>query len=123
MTVASILITRYPSSRADKRRQVAWLARGRRRSEPRSQPARREELQPLRYASSPLARQDLALRSDDFQRGRLEPARIAAGEDDLGALSLGAPGRLEPDAGAAADHDDRLAGTPVRAEWTWPTVT
>jgi len=59
----------------------------------------------------------------DFQLGRLEPVRIAAGEDDLGALSLGAPGRLEPDAGAAADHDDRLAGTPVRAEWTWPTVT
>ena len=38
-----------------------------------------------------------------------QPLGVAAGEDDLGALGAGAPGRLEPDAGAAADHDDGLA--------------
>ena len=38
----------------------------------------------------------------------LEPFGVAAGQDDLGPLGSCAPGRLEPDAGAAADHDDRL---------------
>jgi len=56
-----------------------------------------------------------ALRAN-FQRRLLEPAGIAAGEDDVGALRPGAPGGLEPDACAAADQDDGLAGpVPVRA--------
>jgi len=50
-----------------------------------------------------------ALRAE-FQRRLLEPAGTAAGEDDIGALSPGAPGCLEPDACAAADHDDGLPG-------------
>ena len=44
------------------------------------------------------------------RRRLLEPVRIAAGEDDLGALGPGAAGGLEPDSGAAADQDDGLAG-------------
>jgi hypothetical protein len=39
----------------------------------------------------------------------LEPLGIAAGEDDVGALTAGAAGGLEPDSGAAADEDDGLA--------------
>ena len=45
----------------------------------------------------------------ELARGALEALGIAAGEDDVGALGARAPGRLEPDAGAAADHDDGLA--------------
>ena len=45
----------------------------------------------------------------DVARGLLEALGIAAGEDDVGALGAGAPGGLEPDAGAAADQDDGLA--------------
>ncbi len=40
---------------------------------------------------------------------RSQALGIAAGEDHLGPLGAGSPGRLEPDAGAAADHDDGLA--------------
>ena len=40
---------------------------------------------------------------------RLEPLLVAAGQDDLGALYTGSPGRLQPDACAAADHDHGLA--------------
>ena len=50
-----------------------------------------------------------ALRAD-FQRRLLQPVGIAAGEDDIGTLGPGPPGCLEPDAGAAADHDDGLSG-------------
>src|SRR6266568_939657 len=50
-----------------------------------------------------------ALRAD-FQCRLLEPAGMAAGEDDIGTLSPGPPGCLEPDACAAADHDDGLPG-------------
>ena len=50
-----------------------------------------------------------ALRAD-FGRRLPEPVGIAAGEDDVGALSPGAPGCLEPDAGAAADQHDGLPG-------------
>ena len=50
-----------------------------------------------------------ALRAD-FQRRSFEPVGIAAGEDDIGTLGAGASGRLQPDAGAAADHDDGLSG-------------
>ena len=39
-----------------------------------------------------------------------QPIRVAAGEHDVGSLRARAPGRLQPDAGAAADHDDGLAG-------------
>ncbi len=44
----------------------------------------------------------------ELGRGLLEALGIAAGQDDVGALGAGAPGGLEPDAGAAADHDDGL---------------
>ena len=50
-----------------------------------------------------------------FRAERTEPAawllealRITAGEDHLGALRPSAPGRLQPDSRAAADHDDGL---------------
>jgi len=46
----------------------------------------------------------------EFPRRPVKPAGITAGEDHLGALGPGAPGRLEPDARAAADDDDGLAG-------------
>ena len=39
-----------------------------------------------------------------------QAAGIAAGEDDIGALSPGTPGRPEPNARAAADHRDGLSG-------------
>ena len=39
---------------------------------------------------------------------RSQPLGVAAGEDDVGSLGARAPGGLEPDAGAAADHDDGL---------------
>ena len=45
----------------------------------------------------------------DFQRCLLEPFGIAGGEDHVGTLRAGAPGRLEADPGAAADHDDGLS--------------
>ena len=49
-------------------------------------------------------------------RGALQALAVAAGEDDVGALGAGAPGGLEPDAGAAADHDDGLpAAAPLGA--------
>ena len=38
----------------------------------------------------------------------LQAIRVARGEDHVGSLLARAPGRLEPDAGAAADHDDGL---------------
>ena len=46
----------------------------------------------------------------DVESCLLQPLRISAGEDDLGALGAGAAGGLEPDAGAAADQDNGLAG-------------
>src|SRR5277367_2656971 len=46
----------------------------------------------------------------EFQRRLLEPAGIAAGEEDIGSLGPGAPGCLEPDTCAAADQDDGLSG-------------
>ena len=46
----------------------------------------------------------------DLARRGLEAVGVAAGEDDVGPLGAGAPGGLEADAGAAADHDDGLAG-------------
>src|SRR5262249_57840877 len=39
----------------------------------------------------------------------LEALRIAPGKDDAGALGAGSPGGLQPDAAAAADHNDGLA--------------
>ena len=45
----------------------------------------------------------------ELGRGALEALGVAAGEDDVGALGAGAPGGLEADAGAAADHDDGLS--------------
>src|SRR5215470_2715517 len=40
----------------------------------------------------------------------LQAIRVTRCEDHVGALGAGAPRRLEPDARAAADHDDGLAG-------------
>ena len=40
----------------------------------------------------------------------LQPVGVAAGQDHVGALGSCALGRLEPDAGATADHDDDLPG-------------
>jgi hypothetical protein len=39
----------------------------------------------------------------DVERCLPQPLGIPAGEDDVGALTAGASGGLEPDAGAAAD--------------------
>jgi hypothetical protein len=44
----------------------------------------------------------------DVERCSIEPLGVPAGEDHVGALGAGAAGGFEPDAGAAADHDDRL---------------
>ena len=44
----------------------------------------------------------------ELARGAVEALLRPAGEDDLGSLAACAPGGLEPDAGAAADHDHRL---------------
>ena len=46
----------------------------------------------------------------DLGRCLLEPVRVTAGEDDVGALGAGQPRGLQPDARAAADHDDCLPG-------------
>ena len=48
------------------------------------------------------------LRGPDVGGGAAEALGVPAGEDDLGAFGAGAPGRLEPDAGAAAEDDDGL---------------
>ena len=50
-----------------------------------------------------------ALRAE-FHGCLLEPVGVSPGEDDVRGLSPGAPGGLQPDAGAAADHHDRLPG-------------
>jgi hypothetical protein len=42
--------------------------------------------------------------------GPLEAVGVAGGQNDLGAFGAGPAGRLEPDACAAADHDDGLPG-------------
>jgi hypothetical protein len=49
-----------------------------------------------------------AVRAHVLRRLR-EPVGIAAGEDHVGTLRPGTSSRLEPDACAAADHDDGLA--------------
>jgi hypothetical protein len=41
-------------------------------------------------------------------RGLLEAVAIPGGEDQLGPLSARSSGGFEPDASAAADHDDGL---------------
>jgi hypothetical protein len=53
--------------------------------------------------------------------GMLETLGIAAGDDDLGAFGARQPGRLESDAGAAADDHDGLAEQPG-ARWARATV-
>src|SRR5262245_33489842 len=45
----------------------------------------------------------------DLARGALEALAIPGGEDQLGPLSTRSSGGFEPDAGAAADHDDGLS--------------
>ena len=44
----------------------------------------------------------------DLARGALEAVAIPGGEDQLCPLSARSSGGFEPDAGAAADHDDGL---------------
>ena len=44
----------------------------------------------------------------ELEADALQAIRVARGEDHLGALRARAPGGLEPDARAAADHDDGL---------------
>ena len=44
----------------------------------------------------------------ELARGMLEALGIPAGEDQLGPFGACPAGRFEPDAGAAADHDDGL---------------
>jgi hypothetical protein len=46
----------------------------------------------------------------DLRRGPLEALGVSRGQDDLGTLGASAAGRLEPDAGAAADGHHDLAG-------------
>src|SRR5512133_631664 len=43
-----------------------------------------------------------------FETGLVQAVRVARGDDHLGSLFAGEPGRLEPDAGAPADHEYRL---------------
>ena len=46
----------------------------------------------------------------ELEASAVQAIRVTGGEDHVGAIGAGAPGRLEPDARAAADHDDGLAG-------------
>jgi hypothetical protein len=45
----------------------------------------------------------------DSQRGAVEALRVTAGDHDLRPLRPRAPGGLQPDPGAPADHDYELA--------------
>src|SRR5262249_48516124 len=45
----------------------------------------------------------------ELEADAVQTIRVASRDDHLGSLLAGAPGRLEPDAGAAADHHERLA--------------
>src|SRR6516225_10252395 len=42
----------------------------------------------------------------ELEAGAVEPVRVAGGEDDVCSVGAGEQGRLEPDAGAAPDHED-----------------
>jgi hypothetical protein len=44
----------------------------------------------------------------ELERGVLQAVRISAGKDDVGRLGPCSPCRCQPNAGAAADHDDGL---------------
>ena len=44
----------------------------------------------------------------ELEADAVQAIRVARGEDHVGSLGAGTPGRLEPDARAAADHDDGL---------------
>jgi hypothetical protein len=44
----------------------------------------------------------------ELGRSALQALGVAAGEDQVGSLGARPPGGFEPDAGAAADHDDGL---------------
>jgi hypothetical protein len=46
----------------------------------------------------------------EFERRLVEPVGISARKRDVSTLSAGASSCLEPDASAAADHDDGLSG-------------
>src|SRR5262245_53520935 len=46
----------------------------------------------------------------ELQAGAAEAIGVTRSKDNAGSLGPGAPRRLEPDAGAATDHDDGLSG-------------
>jgi hypothetical protein len=46
----------------------------------------------------------------ELEAGAVQAVRVARRDDHVGSLLARAPSSLEPDAGAAADHQDRLAG-------------
>jgi hypothetical protein len=46
----------------------------------------------------------------ELEADALQAVRVARRDDHVGSLLAHTPGRLEPDAGAAPDHDERLAG-------------
>ena len=63
----------------------------------------------------------------ELEADALQAIRVARGEDHVGSLGAGAPRRLEPDARAAADHDDGLPGkgahsTTVRSGLPFSTI-
>ena len=64
---------------------------------------------PSRAAGS-VASKAALLTAPTSSRRRLEAVGVAGGQDHVGALGTCPPGGLEADAGAAADHDDGLAG-------------
>src|SRR4029453_9157290 len=64
----------------------------------------------------------------DVARRVLEALGCTTGEHDLGALGPGSPGRLEPDAGASADHDHGLSEELVHCDslpiaWRAPLIS
>ena len=61
-----------------------------------------------RSAAGSLASNAAVLSAPSSVAACSQALRFAAGQNDAGALGLGAPGHLQADAGAAADHDDRL---------------
>ena len=46
----------------------------------------------------------------ELKTDSVEAVRVARRDDEVGSFVARAPGRLEPDAGAAADHDKGLSG-------------
>ena len=60
--------------------------------------------------SKSVASKAAVLRAPSSRAARCEAIRVARGENQLGSFGARSPGRFEPDAHAAADHDDGLPG-------------